>query len=141
MSTEAAYLAGIIDGEGTITIHRHKQHGRVTYQLRPRLIVSNTDMRLMRHLEGRYGGRIVAAQPKPRHKQAFLWRVCGMADILKLVEDVRPHLIVKAAQADAMLSFIRSRAAKNAVKAGAPYSDAEMAAYWTMFTLNRRQAT
>ncbi|MFD2655509.1 LAGLIDADG family homing endonuclease [Gracilibacillus thailandensis] len=51
---EAAYLAGIIDGEGTITLTRmHKREHR-----RPCITIASTDLELLEYLQTIAGGNI-----------------------------------------------------------------------------------
>lgn len=144
---QIAYLAGIIDGEGTITIHRHRQHNRPTYQMRPRLIVSNTNRLLLGELQRRHGGTVITnnqrKKHKPHHKDVYLWRVCGTDELFALIQKLRPHLIVKGALAEVMLKYLASRqqARREALEARTrqpPYSKAEIAAYETMCDMNRR---
>ena len=54
--TEAAYFAGIIDGEGTVTVVI-SDLGRSFPQLRPRLMISSTDYELLEWLV-QFGGNV-----------------------------------------------------------------------------------
>ena len=54
-----AYLAGIIDGEGTIVIAKGKiRKGRINHPYSLRLVVMNTDIRLIEWLKENFGGSI-----------------------------------------------------------------------------------
>ncbi len=140
--TDYAYLAGIVDGEGTITIHRHRQHNRDSYQLRPRLIVANNHRGLLDALAERHGGSVIS-QPIPRgvrRSPSFIWRVCSTDDILRLARAMRPHLIVKAAQADIMIAYLESRlTARIAARRAGPYTDENLASYEAIRALNDRE--
>ena len=61
--TDFAYLAGIVDGEGTVSIHRNvtRRKGRIFVGYQPQLTISNTDLRMLEPLQGRFGGHIVKA--------------------------------------------------------------------------------
>ena len=136
-----AYLAGVVDGEGTITIHKHKFYGREAYQLRPRLIVSNTDAALLKELQRRHGGTITShREATAKSKKCYLWRVAAIDEIFNLVSAMRPHLLVKGKQADLILDFLRSRRAARMTgqKKFRPYLPRDFAAFEAIKIENRR---
>lgn len=100
--TEAAYLAGIVDGEGCIGIGRRKKYITVTLQ------ISNTDLALLGWVKDKCGGNIYPVKNSriDNRKQAYVWSRAGRIarDIIVLI---RPYLIVKAAQADIVLGIKR----------------------------------
>lgn len=128
------YLAGMIDGEGTITIHKHPQHRRQTMALRPRLIVSNTHHGVLLAIVGWYGGTIIEQPLRPGHRRAYLWRCCGMDHIQRTVTAIRPWLIIKAERADLMLEFLAIRADRGRQT----YGEREFAIYKRIAELNNR---
>lgn len=136
----AAYLAGIVDGEGTITIHRHQFYKRGTYQLRPRLIVSNTNLRLLNHLRDVHGGTIISNRAATaRRSESFLWRIFSIDEIYRIVLAIRPFLLVKDRQADVMLAFLRSRkGAQRSASWYEPYTEVDWDCFRQIETLNRR---
>jgi len=95
---EKAYLAGIIDGEGCISIH--KQLG--TRQLRKRHIlyihIANTDEKLMQYLLNKVGGNVSRRQVKKKWKISRVWRI-GDNKAKELLKQVYPYLILKRKQA------------------------------------------
>lgn len=130
-----AYLAGLIDGEGTITIYKHRQHQRPTFQFRPRIVVTNTSMPLMQSLIRDYGGSIILNYRREgKNKPCFLWRVFSQADIERVITGVRPYLIIKAAHADLMMRFIDLR--KSVGRAA--YGKVEEFCYQEIRRLNKR---
>jgi len=132
---DMAYLAGVIDGDGTITLHKHKQYGRATFQLRPRLIVSNTDLAFLRVIQKRHGGSIITHSPANGCRRAsYLWRVFAIGKIRALLMGVRPFLLVKHTQAALLLAFLDSRIERGR----APYSDAEFALFEAIRAANSR---
>lgn len=99
---EIAYLAGLIDGEGTIGIYR--QTGTKTYELK--LLITNTSPALLQWLRPRFGGGVGKhKKEKPWHRET--WQIViaqgKAADLIKLC---RPFLVIKAAQADLGLRFM-----------------------------------
>lgn len=88
---EKAYIAGIIDGEGTVTLVR--KHCNNAHS--PEITVANTDLRLLKWLQERLGGMIKKKMKKlPYHSQAYTWviRDNRVIDLLNEIEDL---LIVK----------------------------------------------
>jgi hypothetical protein len=88
--SEAAYIAGLIDGEGTVTLTRHhKGESR-------RLVVSvaNTELKLLRFLVERIGtGRITKkCTTSDRHTPSFCYAVRSR-QALALLQQVTPYLL------------------------------------------------
>lgn len=92
-SNVAAYTAGIIDGEGCISVR--KDRGLL-------IQVANTDLDLLVWIRDHWGGRLYAVgyvrKPRPRCKPLFLWNMYGK-DAIWILEILLPFLIVKKAQA------------------------------------------
>ncbi|HEX6537523.1 MAG TPA: hypothetical protein VF041_23275 [Gemmatimonadaceae bacterium] len=107
---EIGYLAGIIDGEGTISVMYYQSKTGRAPSLTCRLSIGNTNLDLLRWVESVCGGKIhlntnVRMQ---RAKLYYNWALLGRPalDTIALVE---PHLKIKrqqailAAQIDALL--------------------------------------
>lgn len=75
MNLSTDYLAGVIDGEGTITLQRkHKKDSWRT----PAVSVSSTTPELLHALVGTFGGHICKHKTyKAHHMPAYSWRVIG----------------------------------------------------------------
>jgi len=112
VETDYAYLAGIIDGEGTVTIHRNaaKKKGRIYVWYQPQLTISNTDTSMLRSLQVRFGGHIVKANaPANKHwRQAYLL-FFRRNEILTLLPKVIPYLTAKRQKAELMLEYMNTR--------------------------------
>lgn len=101
---EIAYIAGIIDGEGSISFS-YRPRGIVV----PLVQVSNTHLALIEWLGAAIsGGSICIDYGRKRrpahHKPTHMWR-CSGAVARELVSIIQPHLIVKRRQADLLLSL------------------------------------
>lgn len=116
------YLAGLLDGEGHITISRCKvvkRRVRVdgslyerpdTIQYQMNLGITNTDMRLMDWLQGRLGGKVYQLKrchKNPKWKHSCKWQYTKHSDGEKLLLAVLPYLVLKKEQAKVMLEFLR----------------------------------
>jgi hypothetical protein len=88
-ATDAAYIAGMIDGEGTITLTReHKNEHR-------RLVISiaSTEKCLLEHIQGCIGtGKITNKRTyNPDHTPSFSYKITNR-QALSLLEQVVPFL-------------------------------------------------
>lgn len=106
---EIAYLAGIIDGEGSIYIGNFSSNpitGNPYYQTN--IQVTNTDKPLIDWLYQTFGGliskRTHRQMPKNSTKQAWVWTASGDR-VTHLCEIILPYLICKKRQAEIMLKM------------------------------------
>lgn len=120
MSAKLAYLAGIIDGEGTITLT--KQSTGASFRS-IELTVSNTHKGLIDWLRAEFGGRVrIRRGRKSHYKPLYEWRISSDR-ALSLLKRVRRHLRIKRPRAD----LICDRWAKVTRRAGR-YSETERTA-------------
>jgi len=92
-----AYAAGLIDGEGTITIRPRKNPLGTTYHYIG-ISLSNTEPAMVEWLCC-FGGSVGLQRPeKANHKALYRWTIDGLAGegFLRAVE---PYLVTKRAQA------------------------------------------
>ena len=108
MRLSLEYVAGFIDGEGCICTGRTGTRSADGKRLLvPRVMIANTDRRVLDLIRSQFGGTIQTVRrpaSKPNWKPGYAWRLANSA-ALDLLERVRPFLIVKAAQADLLLSM------------------------------------
>jgi hypothetical protein len=111
---DRAYLAGIIDGEGSI--------GRGARRTVWQVHVANTDRALIEWLLLIGGNARVVAPPPPRlgsplrdpkrpYKTCWTWRIWRGNEVLDLLLAVRPYLRIKAAKADNAIGDLTARIA------------------------------
>jgi hypothetical protein len=110
--TDYAYLAGIIDGEGTITFSRitTRRNGHVYHNYSPHLSISNTDLGMIKSLKRRFGGGLVRVAP-PSNK---LWKRGSILyfrreEMLTLLPKVIPYLTSKKRKAELLLEYMTTR--------------------------------
>jgi hypothetical protein len=106
--TERAYLAGIVDGEGTVGF-RHPTRER---NPRPFLAVWNTNLTLMRWLESLGGPGIYARKSPIARKTCYGWSLSGARDLYIVLTAIRPYLRIKRDNADAVLAHLHARYGK-----------------------------
>lgn len=96
-SEERAYLAGIIDGEGSITLI---PDGEFRY---PVIEVSSTTPELMDYLKEHFGGVVCKKNGRnPNWKQAYIWKIIRRKAIA-LLEEITPLLLEPRKKARAEL--------------------------------------
>ncbi|MEH7416471.1 LAGLIDADG family homing endonuclease [Neobacillus drentensis] len=98
---EAAYIAGIIDGEGTVTFTRlHEKEHR-----RPCITIASTDKELLDYVQKLTKGTINNKKnynPK-RHKDSYTLTIKNKENVLNLLMDVTPFLRVDKKKNRALL--------------------------------------
>jgi len=109
---EIGYIAGLIDGEGTIRLHVIRS--RNLYY--PEVCISNTQEELMEWLLNKLPFGSVQKQTFDDNRPEFLGRytiyryaVSNMYDVKRLLEVVKPFLVLKKKHAELILRFIEIR--------------------------------
>lgn len=88
--TDIAYLAGIIDGEGTITLTRmHSNENR-----KPVITIASTDLELLVYLKDLVGGVISNKKNyKPnKHKSSYTLSIKKKETVFYLLSSILPYL-------------------------------------------------
>lgn len=113
--TDLAYLAGLWDGEGSITIFVARERNK-TDKLVPTLVLVNTNAHIiakaMRIIEA-LGARLhVFERPESKkHKGCFQLTTRNMQHIEKILSAMLPYLEGKKPQAEMVLGYVRRRMA------------------------------
>lgn len=105
--TRLAYLAGIVDGEGCITMYRNRE------ALNPGYFVvcmkcSMCEPQAVKMLQAEFGGSIGIVRPtraNKHHRNAFMWQLYGRKKVKAALELLLPQLRVKHEIALAVLEF------------------------------------
>lgn len=103
---QTAYLAGIVDGEGTISMTKERNlTGDRKLRFRVHLTVRNTSMDLVGWLVAFVGGQVNPTYPKSnRHKTSYrVWWPEKSAELI--VKAILPYLAVKKTQAELFLRY------------------------------------
>ena len=106
-TTEAdrAYVAGLVDGEGTICVFQSYTQGSNHFILRTS--VYNTYEPVLHWVKGKFGGRVRPVQRKIRvegHQQGYIWEG-GAQQSANMLRVIRRYMIIKATQADLFLEL------------------------------------
>lgn len=105
---ELAYIAGIIDGEGTISVMRNAsayRRGTTPVQYFGRIHVVNTCVEMMNWLNQKIGGaQMKTRKTKEHYKDVYLLLVNGCACAM-LCKRLLPYLIIKRRQAELVVAL------------------------------------
>jgi len=110
---DAAYAAGLIDGEGCIGSHRRRARlsERTYYTARVQIGMTLPGLAALQYMQERWAGSLTMTRRETTEwTEAWTWSLQGPA-VLELLESVIPYLRVKAEQARtaiAMETFKRS---------------------------------
>lgn len=105
--TELAYIAGIIDGEGSITLQRNKGERNIA---RPLIAVDSTDRELIDWLHLRLGGsRVTKKKYADHHRQAYTWRLKDNRALV-LLRLTLPYMVIERKRRRALMLVEEYRA-------------------------------
>lgn len=110
--TEKAYIAGLIDGEGCITITRRKKRKNPKFSYyQPLLNISNTDKRIIDYAQNLIHGMIIKRIPgKPGDRRRKKWKlvyhlILTGEKLKQTLKEILPYLRAKRKQAEIALEF------------------------------------
>ena len=105
-SHEWAYLAGLLDADGSVSVRKYKRKDSSTYKYHVECVISNSDNSLMDWLVTKLGGGVLIINKKApqKHKTVWRWVVTGRK-VIPILEKCIPHMIVKKQRARLGLQF------------------------------------
>ena len=93
---EKAYIACIVDGEGTVSLTKHHKNETPC----PIVSVANTNLQLLEWLKARLGGVIISKKKsKPHHKQSYAWYI-RQDSAIRFLNEIKRYLRIKRQQAE-----------------------------------------
>jgi len=105
--TDKAYIAGLIDGEGTITIgrRRHGKKSKSPWYYQPIISMGNTNRAIVDFIGERYSGWVMARKPgNEKYKEWYQWFI-RRDNMISFLQDILPYLRFKRPQAEIVLQF------------------------------------
>jgi len=103
----AAYVAGLIDGEGCIGITVNNRRTKPTYQARIDVGMSEKALPLLEALRRQYGGSLSKTRESTSAwGAAWRWALTSRAETTPFLRAIKPHLMLKAEQADLALRLL-----------------------------------
>jgi hypothetical protein len=101
---ERAWTAGIMDGDGCVTMKGPGMARISTIRRRPLVVVDSTDIEILHELQRLYGGSLVKKRKsQDHHRQAWSWRLYGATIILSFLQDLLPYMRCEAKRSRAQL--------------------------------------
>ena len=109
--TQKAYLAGLIDGEGSVTLSRTHKNEMPS----PQLTITNTNLSLLEWVRRVSGcGKIIhRSRRRPNHKLVYMWCVGKTDKCLDALQTVWPYLRIKRRQARLLLTRYKAMTPRN----------------------------
>jgi hypothetical protein len=119
--TKWSYLAGLIDGEGCISIAHRIQEGEKLTRIHKtkantnpykmfslRISIANTYLPLMKWLIANFGGVYYQKrEATDKHKAAYEWRPKGRNNVEKMLLGILPYMVIKREQTQIALDYVR----------------------------------
>jgi hypothetical protein len=131
---ERGRLIGLIDGEGTITIHPPKRRSTYVTSARPAMYISNKNKDLMLKLKQIMPFGHIVEQPD----SIFIFTILSAKRILEVLDQVGDELIVKKRHAELMRKFLESRLSRGAKRSlHVPFTEEELGIIEEMGELNK----
>lgn len=110
-----AYMAGLVDAEGCISVNENVKVDKVSYQ--PVVTISNKSKNLMKWIVVNFGGDFTPKEWRHENGQIYKgydWRIYNQKHIFRFLTLIYPYLILKRKQAESMLEYV-TVAGKNCI--------------------------
>lgn len=147
---QLGWLAGIWDGEGSITVFKYaEKNGAIKYC--PTICAVNTDLTIINEVQKladllginfHLMERKIPKSKRDKHSISYQLITRKMSYIKKFLEIITPYLISKKAQAELVLRFVNKRLAKLEINKGSNaksrYSEDEIEISKNIRELNKR---
>jgi hypothetical protein len=104
-----AYLAGIIDGEGTITIHKTKIKESWNYSYAPAIRIGLVNQEVVKLFADTFSLKVRQEKQRgvPNRQLMFRAETSGTHKVIKIINKVYPYLIIKKKQADVIYELCK----------------------------------
>ncbi len=138
------WLAGFWDGEGSITIFKHKEkNGK--WKICPTLAIVNTDLNTINHIIHILDNlgtsfHIFEKKVKKEHKTCYQLNTRNIKYIKIVLDAISPFLITKKAQAELVLRYVNKKLEQMKDNKRPRYDDEDFELQQLTQRLNRRGA-
>lgn len=111
---ELAYLAGLMDGEGSVGLYVRTPKNSDRHSVVLRVSIGNTSKPMIDWLINttKVGSVRAKSWDKLTRRQAWVWSVCSKQAV-ELLRSIRPWMITKAPQVDIVLKVAEMEVAEN----------------------------
>lgn len=105
---DLAYIAGIVDGEGSFTVGKYKVKSMKSFAYRGYFQIANTYVPLLLKIKEFFGGRVVE---QGIGKKCFA-NTFSTNEMREIIPKLIPYLVIKKKQAEIMLAFLQRQSNK-----------------------------
>jgi hypothetical protein len=138
-----AWLAGFIDGEGSLGIHRERdaRKGADYFHLRPAIQISQVHRAPLDYARRLLGfGKIIRTKHRnnANARDCHIFSVRRQRDVLALLEGISPYLRLKLPHAAWLAQFCRNRSQQRGRGRRAPYEPCDLYIFNQLKMLNQR---
>jgi len=104
IEVEKAYVAGIVDGEGTVTLMKHHKNETQV----PFVGIANNNLELLKWIRSLVGGNICSKKKRlPHHSDSYVLNI-RQDRALSFLNEIKKYLIVKRQQAELITAQYKS---------------------------------
>lgn len=146
--TEKAWLAGFIDGEGSIGLTKEydQRKGVGYFHYRPALQISNTVKSALDDAQEMIGGGYISLlyrDKRGNRKPLYMYALRKQEILKQTLQSIIPYLRIKRKHAELLVAYIHRRQdiRKNAKGWYAPYVTEDEITYAILKEMNRRGVT
>ena len=109
LPSDLGYTAGLLDGEGSVGLNKHKNKSLRGWNYQPCVSISNTVLSLVTWVKditdiGSVNSKDYKKRNK-RHKIPYVWQVFDMKQIMMFLTLMLPHLKIKGERAELLIEF------------------------------------
>lgn len=136
-----AWVAGFVDGEGSIGIHRAADPRIGRHSYRAALQIGNTNRDALVRVAEIMGVTNAITQLAPqteRHATQWHFQVRERSHLWRILPQIEPYLVIKRLQAQLTLFFVASRLTHRGRGRYAPFTPQELRCYEVLREANRR---
>ena len=129
------YLAGFVDGEGSITLYKRKDiRTKKGFTINAKFSIGNTNQDFMKELNSCGGQPFIRKYNGENCKPLYELNIQDLKGIRVFLKAIQPYLIIKKKQAELMIEFIESRLSHK----GSGYTEREMEITGLITALNKK---
>ena len=104
----ASYLAGFIDGEGSLEIRKHKRNGNYGVYYEGKLRISQANKDIIEWLKNSFGGYM--ENGKNNHgSEYYCWTLKNTVKLLPFIQRIIPYLRLKKERAELLRKFMKRK--------------------------------
>lgn len=134
-----AYMAGVLDGDGSFGIAKKTQNANPTYSCVVQL--ANRSAKVIELFRDMFGGSVLRDKPKMTRsgeigRSSYRWVITKLSDVEKLLELLIPFLKIKSDRAKYLLSYVRRFPNPKSLRIGAEVLAEKEKAYVDMRRYN-----